>query len=46
MPTRHRDEGEPHKIIERDPNAFLFVIECSYGGPMACIARSIAVSQA
>jgi hypothetical protein len=42
----HDMEREGQRIIERNPNAFIFVVECSYGGPLACIADSIAVSAA
>ncbi len=32
------------KIVSRNPDAYLFQLDCSYGVTMACVADSVAVS--
>ncbi|MGH6846355.1 MAG: hypothetical protein ACREC0_02625 [Methylocella sp.] len=32
------------KIVNRNPNAYLFQLDCSYGGSIACIADGVSVS--
>lgn len=32
------------KVIARSPQSYLFVMFCSYGGPIACVAERIAAS--
>jgi hypothetical protein len=41
----HDIEKLAHQITARNPNSLLFVLTCSYGGTMACIAETIAVYQ-
>lgn len=33
-------------IVARDPNSFVFVLLCSYGGTIACVADRVSVFQA
>jgi hypothetical protein len=33
------------RITRRNPNSFLFVLECSYGGTIACVADKIGVEE-
>lgn len=39
-------EAAARRIIDRNPGSYLFVVFCSYGGTIACIAHSISVHQA
>lgn len=42
----HNIEGAAHRIMVRSPHSFIFVVLCSYGGTIACVANAITVSEA
>ena len=39
-------DGTAHEIMARDENALIFVVFCSYGGTVACVAERLSVCQA